>query len=121
MGQYYFFDMSHPFNFAVLVNDARTNKVYHDASPNSDVSSLLFKRMRLAKIGIQDNLSLSLNCSTPVTLIEDYYERKEEKQYSPQAPRIIHKLVTMIFFNTLQAPNQTFTLYRYSSFYVCFV
>ena len=121
MGQYYFFDMSHPFNFAVLVNDARTNKVYHDTSPNSDVSSLLFKRMRLAKIGIQDNSSLNLDCSTLVTSIQDYDEHKEEKQYTPRALRIIHKLVTLIFLNTLQALNRTFTLYRYSSFYVCFV
>ena len=53
--------------------------------------------MWLANTGIQDNSSLNLDCSTLVTSIQDYDEHKEEKQYTPRALRIIHKLVTLIF------------------------
>ena len=94
MGQYYFFDMTHPSNFAVLVNDARTTKVYHFASPNSAVTSLLITKMRVANADIQDNSSINSDCSTPVTPIQDYGERKEENNirrklqgYTLQVPK----------------------------------
>jgi len=42
-----------------------------------------FLKMRVANAGIQYNSSLNPDFSTPVTPIQDYDERKEEKQYSP--------------------------------------
>ena len=55
---------------------------------NSAVTSLLITKIRVAHADIQDNSSLNSDCSTPVTQIQDYGERKEEKSYPPQTQRI---------------------------------
>ena len=93
-------------------------RTHHQSkSLNSAVTSLLITKMRVSSADIQDNSAINSDCSTPVTQIQDYGERKEENNirrklqgYTPQVPtwknHSIAILVVWWTFRLAQQSNQ---------------
>ena len=91
-------------------------RTHHQSkSLNSDVTSLLITKMRVANADIQDNSSIDSDCSTPVTPIQDYGERKEENNirrklqgYTLQVPKWnFHSISILVVWWMLRLDQQS--------------
>ena len=88
---------------------------HQSKSLNSAVTSLLITKMRVANADIQDNSLINSDCSTPVTQIQDYGERKEENNtrcklqgYTLQVPKWnIHSISILVVWWTFRLAQQS--------------